>query len=53
MLPIHHKVFQLADNGYEHPLEMLSSAISRDEKSLWQIFSSDGRRKQFHPLSIS
>ena len=33
VLPIHHKVFQLADNGYEQPLEMLQSAINREEEA--------------------
>jgi hypothetical protein len=38
MLPIHHRVFQLADNGYEHPLEMLTSAINRDEEAHGKFF---------------
>lgn len=38
VLPIHHKVFQLTDNSYEQPLEMLNSAINRDEKAHGKFF---------------
>ncbi|MFW2366065.1 MAG: MBL fold metallo-hydrolase, partial [Desulforhopalus sp.] len=32
VLPIHHKVFQLADTGYNQPLEALEAAIGSNEK---------------------
>jgi hypothetical protein len=31
-------VFQLADNGYEQPLEMLESAIDRNEEAYGKFY---------------
>lgn len=33
VLPIHHKVFQLADTGYDQPLEMLKEALYDNKKA--------------------
>lgn len=33
VLPIHHRVFQLADTGYHQPLEMLEAALDGNKKA--------------------